>query len=91
VTKALSDGCLHLHDQSGHIGYLCRGSGQKYLARVRWPGHRIYHLLGKPTRSRKVALRRLIEALDTYDYKRGDVLLLAEYYDPVQLFELVRR
>ena len=70
---------------------ICRGTGVRYQARARYEGYRRYTLLGMPSKSYKVALRRLAEAFGTNHYKRADVVMYADYYDAVQLCELVRR
>ena len=69
--------------------WICTGSGQRYLARVRREGHQKYEPLGNPTKSLRVALRRLADGMASRQYKRGDVLLLAEWYDPSVLYEVV--
>ncbi len=69
---------------------ICRGTNVRYRARVRYAGQQKYILLGNRTRSARKALRELADAFDTGLYKRGDVLLEADYYDPVPIYELVR-
>ncbi len=71
-------------------GSICRGVNTRYQARVRFEGFQRYTLVGKPTKSSRVALRRLAEKFATGKYKRGDVIMWAEYYDPEQIYELVR-
>lgn len=68
-----------------------RPSSQRYQARVRYAGHRNYKLVGKPLRSCVKAIMVLAKAMATKNYKRGDVLVTADYYDPVQVIEMVRR
>lgn len=90
----MSEPCSNCGQQHGVIVTICQGTGTRYLARIRYYGHRRYIVLGQPSKSHKVALRRLAKAFaeDTQAlYKRGDVLLMADYYDPEQLYELVRR
>ena len=70
---------------------VCSGVKRQYQARAHCYGQRRYELLGPPTRSRRIALRRLADAMDTGRYNRGDVLFWADYYDPVPVFEMVRR
>ena len=71
--------------------FICTGVNTHFMARVRWPGYRKYQLVGKPTRSKRVALRRLADAFATGKYQRGDVIMTADYYDPEVICELVRR
>ena len=69
---------------------VCSGLNQRYVVRAHWPGDRKYQLLGHH-RSRRAALRRLADAMASGSYNRGDVLMSADYYDPVQIYEVVRR
>lgn len=71
--------------------HICRGVNKKYQARARWPGYQLYQLIGKPTKSYRVALHRMVDAFATGKYHRADVLMEADYYDPTMLCELVRR
>lgn len=74
---------LHIHAPAG-----------KYQVRVRPVGCRKYRLVGQPTRSLKTALERLAGAFqDAPNLKRGDILWCTElgYYEPTQLYELVRK
>lgn len=71
---------------------ICTGSNTQYRARTRLHGYRQYKWEGKWSRSYKVALMRMATAFaDHQNVKRADVLMVADYYDPVQLCELVRR
>ena len=89
----MSDGgCLHLHEGDKHVGYICQASGQRYIARTRWAGYQKYDIVGKPSKAYAVAVKRMAVAFAASNaVKRADVLLMADYYDPVQLCELVRR
>ena len=80
----------HLHIDGACVT-VCGGVGVRYQARARWYGYRRYRLLGKATKSKRVAMRRLADAMLDTEYKRGDVLLCAEYYDPEPIVEMVRR
>ncbi len=72
--------------------HICRGVGTRYLARGRWEGCRNWRPIGKPTKSYGVAVRRMAAAFaKNTNYKRADVIFWADYYDPAQLCELVRR
>ncbi len=87
-------GCTPLADRDGITGYICRGTGTRYQARARWEGYRRYQLIGKPTKSYRVAVMRMAKAFaerGNLEYKRADVVMWAEYYDPEVLCELVRR
>ena len=68
--------------------WICRGTNVRYLPRVRYHGYRNYIRLGKYTKSYPAALRRLTKAFETGRYKRGDVLMISDYYDPVAICEI---
>ena len=88
----MAERCEHCgKEHKPSVGAICGGVGKRYVARVRWYGYWHYKVLGKPTKSYKVALRRMTEAFSTGNYKRGDVLMEADYYDPIRLCELVSR
>lgn len=72
-------------------GAICEGAGKRYQARARWPGFQRYQLIGKPTKSYRAALRRMTDAFASGHYHRADVVVMADYYDPEQLCELVQR
>lgn len=72
-------------------GAICGGVGVRYHVRVRQPGLRTWQLIGKPTASYKVAVMRLArEFAYSKSYNRGEVLMMAEYYDPISLLEIRR-
>lgn len=71
--------------------HINRPSSTRYVARVRPPGHKRYECIGRPTRSLKAAIKRMAGAFAEGSYKRGDVILTADYYEPVQIVELVRK
>jgi hypothetical protein len=73
------------------VGAICSGVGTRYQARVRGYGCRRWQPCGKPTKSYATALRRMTEAFVRGGYKRGDVIMWADYYDPERLCELVRQ
>lgn len=71
---------------------ICTGVNTRYRARARYYGCRNYVLIGTPTKSYKLAIQRMAAAFaDNPNYKRADVMVLAEYYDPLMVCELVRR
>lgn len=82
--------CGKLHDPGPQIT-VCTGSGVRYVPRVRWPGMRRYEVIGKPTTSYQAAVMRMARTFaSNRNYKRGDVLMTADYYDPVMVCEIVR-
>lgn len=70
--------------------HINRPSSSRYQPRARGPGCRKYVLLGKPTKTKESALLRVVRAMSQYSYKRGDVVLTADYYEPLVVFEIVR-
>ena len=74
------------------VGAICGGTNTRYCARVRYEGHRNYEPLGKRwLRSSGAALKQLAASMATGRYKRGDVLMASDYYDPEPVYEIVRR
>ena len=71
--------------------YICQGTNTRFQARARWAGYRHYDLIGKPSKSSTVAIMRMARAFAEHGYKRADVIMTADYYDPVHICELVRR
>ena len=72
---------------------ICTGSGTQYLARTHWRGYQKWNVIGKPVRSYEVAARRMLKAFleNTGGWvNRADVIMTANYYDAVQVCELVR-
>ncbi len=83
------------HGKPGHVctpatGAICDGVGKRFQARVRHAGYRRWTPIGKPTKSYRVAVRRMAAAFAEGGYKRGDVIMWADYYDPEMLCELVK-
>ena len=71
--------------------FICRGVNVQYRARVRFHGFRRYRVLAQWTPWKHIAMKQLTEAMDTGNYKRGDLLMAADYYDPEVIYEIVRR
>lgn len=71
--------------------HINRPSSTRFVARVRSVGCRNYRLLGKPTKSYESAVVRMAKTFAKFrHYKRGDVLAIADYYDPIQIVEIKR-
>ena len=82
----------HVHsDECQPKGAICWGVGRAFVARWKRKGARRWELLGKPTKAKSMALHRVMKVAEREDYGRGDVLLIADYYDPIQVYELVKR
>jgi hypothetical protein len=72
-------------------GSICGGVGKRYHVRVKVPGERTYRLVGKPTKSYRIAVMRLAGMFaHGENYDRGGVLMMAEYYDPIEILEIRR-
>ncbi|MDE2098002.1 MAG: hypothetical protein KGL39_12185 [Patescibacteria group bacterium] len=66
------------------VACILRPRNPRYLARVRASGERKMTPLGRPSRSQRVAARRMAEAMaDDFHWRHGDVLRITDdYYDP---------
>lgn len=71
--------------------HINRPSTTRYIARVREPGARRYKLVSGKLKRYSSAVRVLAMAFTSGNYKRGDVIMVADYYDPVVLVEMVKR
>lgn len=79
------------HEHAGPCIAICTGINKRYQARARWEGYRRYQLIGKPTKSYRVAVRRMADAFAGGQYKHADVVMWADYYAPEMMCELVRQ
>lgn len=71
--------------------HINRPSSTRFQARVRGAGQRKYKLVGKPTREMRTAILRMSkEFAGSSLWKRGDVIIFADYYDPQICCELKR-
>jgi hypothetical protein len=68
--------------------HINRPSSTRFVARVRMRGYRKYQLVGKPTKSKATAIRRMAAEFAKGFYHRADVICTADYYDPHQVCEL---
>ena len=80
----------HLH-QGGTCITVCTGVDSHYRVYARHFGHQIWHQVGKRTKSKGVAMRRMARAFDEQGFKRAMVAYCADYYDPTPICELVRK
>lgn len=72
--------------------HINRPSSTRYVARVRGRGCRKYTVLGRPCMTFAAAFKRMAaEFAVNRHWKRGDVIVVADYYDPVLVAEAVRR
>lgn len=69
---------------------ITRGINREYIARVRAPGCRKY-LVVLTTKCKVRAIRAMAAWMAKGNYKRGDVLFVSDWYEPVQVIEMVRR
>lgn len=74
--------------ESIHIN---RPSSTRFIARVRLRGARNYKLVGKPFLAEEMAAKAMIKEFTKGLYYRGDVLLVADWYDPIVTMEMRRR
>ena len=74
----------------GEGTWICTGSNNRYIARTRQRGYRLYRVVSEH-RSRRAAILAMAKAFaGGINVKRADVLVTADYYEPVQICELVR-
>jgi hypothetical protein len=71
--------------------HINRPSSTRYRARVRMSGCRKWRLLPGEHKRLDRAAAQLARVFSEGRYKRGEVLLTADYYDPRILIEMVRR
>jgi hypothetical protein len=62
----------------------------RFVARVRRRGYRKYEVVGEYRTSRQAALRMVDKFDSSYDFKRGDVLMIEKWYGPTQIMEITR-
>ena len=70
---------------------VCTAENQRYRARVRRSGVGKYTLVGWDRQTLRAALLDLCYAFDPGLYQRGDVVLTADNYGPVQVVEVIRK
>ncbi len=87
----MAENCSKCGEVHVATGAICGGVNKRYRARVRSFGCRRWTLIGEPVQSYGFALQRMVEAFGEGGCHRADVIMWADYYDPVQLCELVRR
>ena len=71
--------------------HINRPSSTRFLARVRYPGCRRYMIVGKPTKSLAAATVRMARKFAEGKYKRGDVIMTADWYDPEVVITMMKR
>lgn len=70
---------------------ICGGQNIRFRAMVRMRGHRNYETVGPWEKSEGRAARRMFtKFLSSNLYKRGEVWVVADYYDPTPTMEIVR-
>lgn len=70
--------------------HINRPSSTRFIARVRRHGCRKYEIVSPAYRSSKRAAMAMMRAFTGGDYKRGDVIMTADYYDPIVVVEVTR-
>jgi hypothetical protein len=71
--------------------HINRPSSTKFIARARRIGCRNYELIGSPTKSRIKAEMQMAREFSRGEYKRADVLIYADCYEPTMVVEMVRK
>lgn len=78
-------------DDPAAVLHINRGVNVRYCARVRLAGHRQWTPVTKWIRSRRSAFRAMSDAMEANSMlKRGQVLHIADYYDPLVIVEMKR-
>jgi hypothetical protein len=82
----------HIHDSEGHhVGDICTGTNNRYIARVHWKGEKKWRVVSKH-KTYRAAVKAMAVAFGKDQFaNKADVVMTADYYDPAQLCELVRR
>ena len=68
--------------------HISRGTRRRFAAVVRAPGHQKFTMLGEWSRSERVATLRLAAEMLTGRWKRGAVLFISDYYEPVPILRI---
>ena len=70
--------------------HICRGVNRRYVAQIRPTGCRRWITIGEH-KNKPRAIRRMAHSFAEGNYKRGRVLLTADYCEPEILVEMVKR
>lgn len=70
--------------------YIKRPIRPKFVARVREPGHHLYEVIGEFDTSKEAAMCLMSRFAGSDRFKRGDVLMIEDWYEPNQLMEVTR-
>lgn len=70
--------------------HVYRGTNRRFGVHVRRAGGRKYKLVGKLTKSRDVAIRRLALTMVDSQWKRGVVTFISDYYEVTPIFWMHR-
>lgn len=74
--------------------HVCRGTGRFFMARAKWPKYQRMNWTGPKRRTEKKALQDMVREWDrqTYiPYNYADVVMCADYYEPVVVSALRRK
>lgn len=83
---------MHIHDAEGnHVGDICVGVNNRYYARVHWKGEQKWRVRSNH-KTYAAAIKAMAAAFSKDQFaNRADVIMTADYYDPIQLCELRRK
>lgn len=71
--------------------HIKRPINPRFVARVRRSGCRKYYVIGRHYRTAESAAMAMMRHFSKVsEYKRGDVLMTEDWYEPCQLFEVKR-
>jgi hypothetical protein len=69
--------------------HICRGVNRRFYAQVRMAGARRWQTVGKHLLA-EPAIMRMAKSFAAGSYKRGRVIMTADYYEPVEIAEMRR-
>ena len=72
------------------VVHINQGVNVQYAARVRKPHARKWTLVSELSPSRDTAFVKLSEHFVSEQWARGEVIMIADYYDPVPIVEMRR-
>jgi len=71
--------------------HINRPSSTRFIAAVRKDGCRNYQNVTKPLKRSDKAIIAMSKVFAEGNYKRGIVFMIADYYDPVLIAEIIRK
>ena len=73
-----------------HVGDICGGTGRYYVARTHWHGYKKWNVKSQHVSYNAAVKAMALAFVQDRSCNRADVILCADYYDPIQVCELRR-